>query len=214
MSTLTFNQQKPADKKWLDEQGNVIPYDRTTPYERKAESNISKLAKEAIAINAKLNIFKAFIDETAEMLYQEFVKTNNGLQGKGKGNVTLYNFDRSIKLEVSVSEPIRFDEEYIKLAKAELDDVLRNALKDAETWVKGIITDAFEKKRGELDTDKVLALKKHAFRVPEHIKPQYDKAMDFIDKAINRPTSKKYHRVWVRGTDGQYKSVQLNFSSI
>jgi len=211
---LVIRQQKPADKLWADEQGQVIPYGRLTNYEKKAEVNISKMAKEALTLNGKLTAFKSFVEQTVSDLYDEFIASNGAVKGKGKGNITLYNFDRSIKVEVNVNEPIRFDEEYIKLAKAELFGILDDELEKASSWVKGIITDAFEKSRGELDTDKVLSLKKHASRVPANIKERYDLAMQFIDKSINRPTSKTYHRVWVRNGTGQYQNIQLNFSSI
>ncbi|MBD1394288.1 DUF3164 family protein [Mucilaginibacter glaciei] len=215
MSTLTIQQQKPADKIWLDEEGTTIPYARITQFERKREVSIFKMAKDALLINDKLSSFKQFIKTTCEQLYSEFLASNNGkIQGKGKGGITLYNFDRSIKVEVSINEPIHFDESFIKLAKAELDAIFADELESASAWIRDIISDAFEKNRGELDTDKVLSLKKHASRVPAHIKPRYDKAMGFIDQAINRPTSKEYYRVWVRGDDGQYKNIQLNFSSI
>lgn len=212
MNTLTVTQQKPADKKWLDEQGEAIPYDRTTTYERKAESNLAKLAKEALVINSRLAAFKSTIKATAEALYADFVKSNDGKTiGKGKGNITLYNFNRTIKLEVAVNEPIHFDEEYIKLAKAELDSLLKDSLKEVSSWIEPLIMSAFEKSRGELDTDKVLSLKKHAKRITD---PRYHKAMEFIDQAINRPTSKEYFRVWVRNASGQYENIQLNFSAV
>lgn len=212
---LQVRQQKPAHKAWGDEQGNLIPYNRITPYEKNAESTLSKMAKEAIALNEKLVAYKASLRAAIEKLYKEFVESNGGkIQGKGKGGITLYNFDRSIKVEVKINEPIHFDEEYIKLAKAELFAILDDELEGTSSWVKGLITDAFEKSRGELDTDKVLSLKKHASRVPDSIKPRYNKAMELIDKAINRPTSKQYERVWVRDENGKYQDVQLNFSAI
>jgi len=214
MSTLQIKQQKPADKHWIDEQGQQIPVNRVTPFEKKRENGIAKLAKEAMAINAKLSAFKDNIRATADELYKELVSSEKGIQGKGKGNITLYNFDMSIKVEVNINEPIHFNEEYIKLAKAELDAIFEDELDSSSAWIKGLIIDAFSKSRGELDTDKVLSLKKHASRVPAHLKERYDKAMAFIDKAINRPTSKAYYRVWVRNPEGQFENVQLNFSAI
>ena len=211
MSTLTVKQQKPADKLWRDEAGTEIPYNRTTKYEKVAEVSISKLAKEALAINNKLSAFKSDLKGTVGVLYAAFVEANEGKPISKKGNITLYNFDRSIKVEVNVNEPIHFDEEYIKLAKAELDSFLKESLKDVGSWIEPLIMAAFEKSRGELDTDKVLSLKKHAERIKDE---RYHKAMKFIDQAINRPTSKEYYRVWVRGEDGQYKNIQLNFSAL
>lgn len=209
--TLLVKQQKPADKNWMDEAGTVIPYNRTTKYEKVAEVGISKLAKRALAINSDLDAFKRDLKGTVEVLYQIFVESNDGKETTKKGNVTLYNFDRSIKVEVAVNEPIHFDEEYIKLAKAELDSFLKESLKDVGSWIEPLIMAAFEKSRGELDTDKVLSLKKHADRIKDE---RYHKAMKYIDKAINRPTSKEYYRVWVRNATGQYQNIQLNFSAI
>jgi len=209
---LIIKQQTPKDKVWTDEEKIDVPYSRTTPYERKAEANLTKIAKEAIALNAKLTAYKNDMRAKVEELYKDFVAQNGGkIQGKGKGAITLYNFNRTIKVELSINEPIRFDEEYIKLAKAELDAFLKEALKDISSWVEPMILSAFEKSRGELDTDKVLSLKKHASRITD---PRYQKAMDFIDKAINRPTSKEYYRVWVRDGPGEYQNIQLNFSNI
>jgi hypothetical protein len=212
MQKLTVTTQKPADKMWIDEEGILIPYNRTTPYERKSESTLSKLAKEAIVLNEKLAAYKADLRKKVEALYNDFVEMNDGkIQGKGKGNITLYNFDRSVKVELNINEPIHFDEEYIKLAQAELNSFLKDTLRDVADWIEPMILSAFEKSRGELDTDKVLSLKKHASRITD---PRYHQAMKFIDQAINRPKSKEYYRVWVRDTDSQYKNVQLNFSNI
>lgn len=211
MNQLQVKQQKPADKLWRDEAGVNIPYDRTTKYERKAEINISKMAKEALLLNSRLTTFKTDLKAIVETLYAEFVACNDGKATSKKGNITLYTFDRSVKVEVNVNEPIHFDEEYIKLAKAELDALLADELEGTSSWVKAVISDAFEKSRGELDTDKVLGLKKHASRTTD---ARYHKAMAFIDQAINRPTSKEYYRVWVRSADGQYQNVQLNFSAL
>ena len=208
---LVIKQQKPADKVWRDEAGVEIPFNRTTKYEKTAEVALSKLAKEALAINRKLEAFKTDLKGTVEAMYAAFVESNDGKATSKKGNITLYNFDRSIKVEVNVNEPIHFDEEFIKLAKAELDALLADELEGTSSWIKGVISDAFEKSRGELDTDKVLGLKKHASRTTDE---RYHKAMKFIDQAINRPTSKEYYRVWVRGDNGQYQNVQLNFSAI
>ena len=70
---------------------------------------------------------------------------------------------------------------------------------------------AFETSRGKLDTKKVLSLKRHASRIKDK---RYHEAMDLIDKAIRKPESKTYFRVWEKDENGQYKSVDLNFSSI
>lgn len=213
MNNLTVKQQKPSDKTWFDEQGNGVPFNRLTKFEKNKEATIGKLAKEALAISNKLLHFKATIKAAIEQMHLEMLADNEASpqKGKGKGNRTFYLFDRSVKVEVNINEPIRFDEEYIKLAKNELDIMLAEELGETADWLKGIITDAFEKNRGELDTDKVLSLKKHASRTTN---ARFHKAMGYIDKAINRPTSKAYYSVSIRNAEGKYELVQLNIAAI
>ncbi len=62
-----------------------------------------------------------------------------------------------------------------------------------------------------MDTDKILSLRRHAADVKD---PRYGEAMALIDKAIRKPKSKEYYRVWVKADNGQYRSVELNFSYI
>jgi hypothetical protein len=212
MIAAQIKQQKPADQLWLDETGMRIPYNRVKPYERLNERKLAVLAKSAIDLNTRLTAFKATLKETAEELYHAFLEGNNGkAPGKGKGGITLFNFNRSIKVEVDINDNIVLDEAFINLAKAEFDDVLNDAISDAKEWFKPILMDAFETSGGRLDYKKVLNLKRYKDRITD---PRFHKAMDFIDKAIRKPSSTEYFRVWVRNEAGKYVDVQLNFSKI
>ncbi|MBD3748538.1 MAG: DUF3164 family protein [Sphingobacteriales bacterium] len=207
-----INQQKSADGIWRDETGTAIPYNRTTKYERLAERKTAQLAKQAASINASLTAFKTAIKLEAEELYETFIEENNGkVPGKGKGNFICYNFDRTIKVEVSVSEPIKFDENFIVLAKAKIDEVVNDNLGDAKEWVREFVNDAFSSRNGGLDTKKVLSLRRYADKVND---ARYNEAMSLIDKSIRKPESKEYFRVWVKDESGKYVDIQLNFSSI
>src|SRR5690606_39592899 len=68
-----------------------------------------------------LVLYKSSLKDQVVLMYETFCK-ENGQIGKGKGNATFYNFDRSIKVEVSVDAPVKFDEMTIELAKAKLDE--------------------------------------------------------------------------------------------
>ncbi len=212
MTTAQIKQQKPTDQLWLDETGTRIPYNRVKPYERLNERKLAVLAKSAIDLNIRLKAFKSTLKETAEELYRAFLEDNNGRPpGKGKGGITLFNFDRSIKVEVDVNDNIVLDEAFISLAKEEFDHLLNDAIGDAKEWFKPILMDAFETSGGRLDYKKVLNLKRYKDRITD---PRFHKAMDFIDKAIRKPSSTEYFRVWIRDNTGKYTDVQLNFSKI
>lgn len=208
---VAIRQQKPADKSWKDEAGMPIPFNRLTPYEKKAERTVAKVAKDALDLHTKLSSFKQQMKDAATELYADFLKENGGKIGQNKGNVTLFNFDRSVKLEVKINDRIELDQNFINLAKDELDNMIKGLTADAQDSVQVLLQTAFETSGGNLDVKKILSLKKHSSRFKN---PFWEKAMDYIDKSIRKPTSKEYFRVWVKADNGEYKDIQLNFSAL
>lgn len=208
---MKLNQQKSSNSMWVDESGTSIPYNRTTPYERRAERVTVKLAKEAIRLNKLLTEYKDTIRQEVGELYELFLAENNGQIGKNKGGATFFNFDRSIKIEVSQQDLISFDPNLIELAKAKLDEVLNDGLNGAKEFVKPLLMDAFKTSNGKLDTKRVLGLRRYADRVKD---ARYDEAMALIDKSIRRPKTREYFRVWVKDETGEYQDIQLNFANI
>lgn len=205
-------QQKSSDKIWKDESGMEIPYSRITGHERLCERETARALKKAIDIHKRLADFKTEITDVSTKLYESLLEENDiNRIGKGKGGATFFNFDRSIKIEVSVNEQIVFDDNLIKLAKEKLDDFIASNVTGVESFIKDLIMSAFETSRGRLDTKKILALKKHAARIKDQ---RYKEAMELIDKSIRRPDSKTYFRIWEKDREGKYQSIDLNFSSI
>lgn len=204
--------QKSSQKFWKDEQGIEIPYTRVTAHERTCETTINKALVTAQKIHNQLTAFKAEVETMAQELYESFLAEHNVAKiGKGKGNMTFYNFDRSVKMEVSVNELITFDDNLIKLAKEKLDDFIASSISGTEAFIKDLVMSAFETSRGRLDTKKVLSLKKHTSRIKD---ARYHEAMKLIDESIRHVDSKTYFRVWAKDHLGEYQSVDLNFSSI
>lgn len=211
MNKLQINQQKLTGN-WIDEAGNEIPYNRVKPFERLNERKLAGIARKAVELNNRLKAFKEAVFIEVEEMYTAFIAENGGkAPGKGKGGITLFNFDRTIKAELKVSDTIQFDDNFITLAKDKLDDLLKDGLSGAAEFVKPLVMDAFKTSGGKLDTKRVLGLRRYADRVSD---PRYAEAMSFIDKAIRKPESKEYFRVWVKDNKGEYQDIQLNFSAI
>jgi hypothetical protein len=57
----------------------------------------------------------------------------------------------------------------------------------------------------------VTGLLKYAVRINH---PLFQEACTLIQKAIVRPDSKTYYRVFVKDEEGKYKNIELNFSNI
>lgn len=207
---MEIKQQTSAQKTWRDEQGHEVPYTRITPLERQKEKSAFNVAKEALKIQATLVKFKQLISECSAAIFEQ-VLTMSEQQKARKGNFTWYNFDMSIKIEVTVDDRIEFDALLIEKAKQKLLELVGEAVSRDKAFLKGLIMGAFETSRGKLDTKKILSLKKHASRVPDE---RFHEAMGYIDEAITRPFSKKYFRVFLRDAANAYQHVDLNFSSI
>jgi hypothetical protein len=212
MNQLTVTQQKPG-KPWIDETGNAIPYDRIKPSERANERKLPSLAKKRIALRLAIEQHKQECFSIGTELYQIFIDENGGKapKSKGKGNITRYNFDRTIKIEINANAPIKFDESLLQLAKDKLDEMLNEGLEGAKDFIKPLIMDAFNNTGGFLDTKRVLGLRKYAQRIKD---TRYHEAMDFIDQAIRRDDSKQYFSLYVKDEKGEYVDVHLNFANI
>jgi hypothetical protein len=207
---LLVKKQTSKQPFWTDEKGIQIPYNRITPLERKMEVKSFNLAKKAVDLHNRLSEFKREVAEICQGIYEQYMAENK-VKKTAKGNFTWYNFDRSIKIEVSVNERIEFDDMAIDAAKAKLEEFLQNNVEAKDEFVKELIMNAFETSRGKLDVKKVMSLVRYKSKIKA---PLYQEAIELIENGIRRPDSKMYFRVWQRDEEGKYIYIDLNLSSI
>ena len=202
--------QTRKDPIWVDEAGTKIPFNRLTKLEVMRETELAKLLKEATAINIRMDLFKKHIAATCDKLIKEFMKSK-GIDSTGKGNANLFNFDRSIKVELSINDRITFDDLTMKACKEKFEEFLSNNIDEKQAFVKDMIRDAFSTSRGKLDAKKVMSLLKYETRIQDGT---FQEALALLKESIRRPDSKSYYRVSVKDEEGAYQAVDLNFSSI
>lgn len=208
MKVRTF---KTKDQTWVDESGTEIPYNRVNKVERLMERSSAKILREALAVNTKLNTFRDTIEALSMDAYDAFMKSKK-CEKKNKGNFTWHNFDRSIKIEVSISEPIKFDDLKIEAAKIKFETFITENVYGKNDFVKPMILDAFKTHHNaKLDTKRVLSLLRYESKINN---PLFSEAVRLIQEAITRPKSKTYYRVWVKDAAGQYQNIELNLSSL
>ena len=204
--------QKTNQEKWINEAGQEIPLNYITPSDRLKERIAGSILRDAKSLSSKLSKFKETVQRLSDQVLDKKLEELNA-RGRaiGKGSLTFFNFDRSIKIEVNISERIDFDDITIQACKAKLDEFL-NANLDAKTeFLKELVTDAFSTSRGKLDSRKVLGLMKYRGKIKDET---FKQALDLLGDSIRRPGSKTYYRVWERNKNGEYQIVDLNFSSI
>jgi hypothetical protein len=208
MNLKTF---KSTDQLWIDESETSIPYNRTTKVERLMERSSAKILKEALVVNKKLVAFRDTISDLSMEAYEAFMASKNSTK-ETKGNFTWYNFNRSIKIEVSISEALQFDDMTIEAAKDKFDAFLDENVTSKNDFVKPMIIDAFETQRNsKLDTKRVLGLMRYESKINN---PMFSEAVKLIQESIRRSKSKTYYRVWVKDENGQYQNIDLNLSSL
>ena len=209
---LQFNFYKTKDQVWKDETGMTIPVNRVTKAERLTERKTAQIVKKALDLNKRLKAFKQDIKAIAKEVYNAHMKENGGKEKTDyKGNFTFYNFDRSVKVEVNVSEPIEFDDITIQMAQEKLQEFLQTHINADNEFVKELVLDAFKTRRGKLDTKRVLNLTRYVGKVKD---PLFKEAVDLINKSIRKRPSRMYFRVFVKDDNGKYQNIDLNLSSV
>lgn len=204
-----IEKQKSTDQYWKDEKGIQCLYSRTTKSERLMEAQSYKLAKEALKLNQELSAFKNYVREVCQEVYDTYMAEKEATPTKG--NFTWYNFDRSIKIEVSINERIEFDDLGITACKSKLHDFLKENVESKDAFIKDMVMDAFETSRGKLDAKKVMSLLRYRSKIKN---PLFQEALNLLEESIRRPESKTYFRVSTRTAEGKYEVIDLNFSSI
>jgi len=212
MNKLQFTINKAKQSTWRDDSGLDIPVNRITKSEKLKERKAGKIVKDAIRLNKLLKEFKQYVKEAGEAVKKAvYEETGTVPRENAKGNFTWYNFDRSVKIETNVNEPIEFDDLLINAAKEKLDEFLNNNIEAKNEFIKEMALQAFETPSGKLDTKRVLNLTRYKDKVNN---PLFSEAVDLINKAIRRKQSRMYFRVWAKDESGKYQNIDLNLSSI
>lgn len=204
-----YRSQLHAKEFWIDEAGNAVARKDLKKKEKVIEASTGIMVREALKANKALSNFFAVLRVQISRCIDAIQAEYKGKKTEFRGNYTLYNFDRSVKIMVKVSQPIRFDEITIAQAKAKLDEFLSAGITAQNSYIKQMVMDAFSQRSGAMDVKKVMGLKRYADRIKE---PVYLEAMQLIDEAIRRPESATYYQVWLRNGEGQYDAVKLNLS--
>lgn len=207
---MTITKQK-ANTIWTDEAGKTIPFSSVKKSEKVYEKITYDIAKAALKVHKQLKGLKGYIGMCVNKAIEAFHKDYSGKKTKFKGNYTIRNFNDTIKVEVSVSNPIQFDDLTIQKAKETLKDFLKDGIHAKDQTIKDMVLDAFETSRGKLDVDKIMSLKRYSDRIKD---ARWRKAMVLIDQAIRRPASATYFRVWVKDESGKYHNIPLALANV
>lgn len=199
---------KKTNKTWYDHRGNEVPREYVPEFDRKNEVVVGKIHRNAERLSEKLIKFKEEAFKDADRLYAQMLKEANIAPSERKGNYTLTSFDKSVKIEVNVSDRIDFDDN-ITLAQEKLNEFIKLKTSGADKELAALVNHAFTTRKGRLDKARIFGL------MQLNIKNKlWDEAMELIRKSITTNSSVRYMDISVKDKEGKYQPVKLNFASV
>jgi len=198
-------------RKFVTEAGIVIPPDKLKKSERLSERHTATLIKKAERINKLLAEFKEEVERRSKEIYDAKM-LESGVDGsKNKGNLTIYNLDRSIKIERIHSEKLAYDDALINAAKEKFKEFLDNSIEASNEFAKALVLDFIQTSTGQFDIRKATTLLKYRSRVNNNL---YSEGCDLLLEGTERAYRKMYHRIWKKDKSGEFQNVELNFSAV
>jgi len=202
------------DATWCNADGDKVPVKFVPLMEKKKEVLAAKLHKSALGLEASLaNLHKIMCDAFAEIreMVREEYELKYKKEMKEKGSITWFNFDRSIKIEADKNDIVKWDSSLMTAAKDQLDQYLSSNLSEANELISALVSGAFANTKGMIDTGKVFQILKYQDKIKDK---RFQKACEMMKKAQSIDKTKLYMRIWEKQSDGQYRNINLNFSSI
>lgn len=193
-----------------DAQGRLIPESMIKPIDRTRDELVSELAMKARALNETLRSFKAGVFNDINAFVELSAEAYGVKWGGKKGNITLYSFDGSIKIQIAIAEHVVFDER-LQAAKQLIDECIKDWSQGSRAEIQVLVQSAFQTdKEGKINTGRVLALRRL-----EITDTKWQTAMRAIGESLQVVGSKEYVRFYERvGNTDQYRPISLDIAAV
>jgi hypothetical protein len=199
---------KRTDKVWHNHRGAKVPREYVPDLDKKKETVVGKIYNKAEKLSERLAAFKEEAFNEVDEIYEEELKRAEIDPSERKGNYTLTSFDKSVKIEINVSDRIEFDEN-IEFAQVKFREFIALKTKGTDQELAELVNQAFSTRKGKLDTKRVLSL--FSYKITH---PVWLQGLEFVKKSMSTNSSVRYMEISAKDKNGDYKAVKLNFSSI
>jgi len=213
MSTVKIFTNK--DAVWVNAAGDAVPIKFVPKPDKTKETLAEKIHKQALAVEDSLIKLHAFMSDAFakvnELIKEEYSIKNGKEKKVGKGSLTWFSFDRSIKVEADINEIIKWDSALMTEALELLNQYIGSNIGENNELIKGLVMDAFSNSKNMIDSRKIFQLLKYETKIKN---AKFLKACELIKQAQSIDKTKLYMRVWEKSENGEYRNINLNFSSI
>jgi hypothetical protein len=213
MPTVKIQTSKNAT--WLNAAGDSVPFKFVPKSDKSKEVLAAKIWKAALSVEASLaqlhSMMKEAFTEVSALVKAEYELKNDKKLKTGKGSLTWFNFDRSIKVEADVNDIVKWDSGLMTEALILLNKYISANMTESNELISELVKSAFANQKGMIDTGKVFQL----LRYEDKIKAvAFQKACELIKQAQSIDRTKLYMRVWEKQDDGSYRNINLTFSTL
>ncbi|MGX3067484.1 DUF3164 family protein [Ursidibacter arcticus] len=194
---------------WQDAQGRLIAEELVKQMDKERDELVCGFIAQAKTLQTEMRTFKNQVFDDVAAFVQLSAEKYDVKVGGRKGNLTLFSFDGKYKLQVAVSNHIRFDER-IQAGKVLIDECLHEWAGEARPELKALIDNAFQvDKEGNLSTARILSLRRVDIQ-----DGRWTRAMQAIADSVQIVGSKDYIRFYERDEQGKYLPISLDVASV
>ena len=200
----------PGDKIYMPRaDGARVPIEMVKQKDRLQDEAVRRLVATARELEAAIASFKAQAFDDVDALQALLEQQYGAKVGGSKGNVSLFSYDGLIRIQVQISDLIKFGPE-LQVAEALLEECVGEWVEGARAELRAIVMNAFRRdKEGQLNRGALLGLRRY-----EVEDERWKRAMQAIADSIQVIGSKRYIRFSSRPTlDGAWAEVSLNIAS-
>lgn len=177
-----------------DAKGNLVPKDLVAAQTQLEDETVRKVMGHARDLSSQIGRFRGHtmtdLGELDALIAQEYGLTKGG----PKGNRTYQTFDGCQKVEVRVADYVDFGPE-LQVAKALLDECLREWAAESRPEIQAIVTRAFNTdKEGQINRSEIFMLLRLAIE-----DERWGRAMTALRDAMRVTGSKEHVRFYERG---------------
>lgn len=191
-----------------DAKGNFVPAENVKAVDKLQDETVRKIVGYARDLSGQVARFKQHtFDDLAA--YEGLLAQEYGAKvGGAKGNKTFMTFDGRQMVKVQVADFIDFGPE-LQIAKALIDECLREWTEDSRSEIRAIVTRAFNVDReGQINRSEIFSLLRH-----DIADERWQRAMQAIRDAMRVVGSKIYVRCYERDRpDGEWRAVTIDLA--
>ena len=205
----------PKNATWINASGDAVPVKFVPKADKAKEAIAGKVYNAAMKAEAVLmqlhTMLREAFTEVDALLKQEYELKAGKKKASTKGNLSWFNFDRSLKVEANINDIVKWDNALMTEALTLLNTYISTNMTEANELISELVKSAFANTKGMIDTGKVFQILRYEDKIKNK---SFQKACDLIKQAQSIDKTKLYMRVWEKDETGAYRNINLNFSNI